>query len=126
LQPKGRNDWNLAMTVLRQLILAAILVLLACGPGCGRLDRRTRGILSAASRVESFRLDGKADPLDRKKQAVRRMGGFPVIAQGKDQGPKFAARLAALLADQSTYNRQFREMFLAGCGLPRLEGGRGC
>ncbi len=62
-------------------------------------DRAVR-IIEGATKVEVFRIEPMMPP----KYAGRTIEGYPVLSQGKDQGPDFAKRLAAVLLDDKTYD----------------------
>lgn len=103
------------MTPQRLLVLAALLLLLGCGSSKGRPDSRTTSILAGATRVEVFRIDGRNDPPDPTpiNPGDPTVGGYAILARGKDQGREFAATLADTLGDGRTYTDRF-----AGCFWP--------
>lgn len=59
-------------------------------------------VLKGAERVEVFRLDQSRFPRGESLE----FPGFAVLSIGKVQGKKFAARLAAVLLDEKTYNAE--------------------
>ena len=77
------------MNVLRLVVLASLLTLTGCGRS--RIDSKSKQILENADRVEVFRIDGgeKANP-----KPGKRLDGYLVISQGKDQSKEFAKKLA--------------------------------
>jgi hypothetical protein len=94
-----------------------------CLPGCqsaqgtARLGRRSVDILSAATKVEVFRLDGRRQPGDwQPKPGETSLCGFPITARGPDQGEAFARKLADLLLDERTHTRETAACFLPGIG----------
>jgi hypothetical protein len=54
--------------------------------------------MSRADRVEAYRIG----PDKTAKKGARNVDGHPVLARGKDQGQKFAARLATVLLEDRT------------------------
>jgi hypothetical protein len=101
----------------RVLVVAACLALLGwCqSPAKERLGGPTVAILTGATKVEVFRVDGleKGPPQEPVPQA-KRISIFPVIAQGKDQGREFAAKLAGILFDERTYTKEYKKCFWPG------------
>jgi hypothetical protein len=77
------------------------------------LDEKTVAILSGATKVEVFRLEG-AGPVNPQASAKRHISGFAVAAQGKDQGRAFARKLADVLLDEKTYSTTFALCFTPG------------
>lgn len=65
-------------------------------------------VLKAPEKVECFRLEGtystapKEDP--EAEKAVKRIRGYPIAAQGKDQDAAFGGKLAAVLFDEKSYD----------------------
>lgn len=102
----------------RLLISAAFLLLLGCSAGKGRPDRRTAGILTGATKVEVFRIDGRGpnDPSGTTpiKPGDPTVGGYAIMARGKDQGREFAAKLWDILNDNKTYTDKFAKCFNPG------------
>jgi hypothetical protein len=108
----------------RLLVLAVAAVLLGCADAprpdakglASNYTDRTKAILSGATKVEVFRLDGEDLDLGGKTQATgeRRIGGYRVTGQGPDQGREFAVRLAAVLSDEKTYTDRFAACFWPG------------
>jgi hypothetical protein len=70
------------------------------------LDWRTRVILNGATKVEVFRIDGGDAGRDARvfTPGDGVMDGYRITAQGTDQGPEFAARLAGMLTDRWGYS----------------------
>lgn len=67
------------------------------------MSSRGVAILKGAARVEVFRVS----PLESTAHSGNEIGGYPITARGKEQGPGFAARLAAvLLNDGVTQNEK--------------------
>jgi len=62
-------------------------------------DRAVR-IIEGATKVEVFRIK----PMQEQKPAGEVIGGYTVLSAGRDQGPDFARRLAAVLLDDKTYD----------------------
>jgi hypothetical protein len=58
----------------------------------GGVNRSASSILRHGTRVEVFRVDPK--PGEDRADAV---GGYPILAVGREQGPEFAARLSEVL-----------------------------
>ena len=78
--------------------------LMAVGLGCDSGNRiPSATTIRGPTRVEVFRVGSTpADP-----SAGDTIGGYPILATGKEQGPDFAARLAKLLrSDGVTPNRK--------------------
>jgi hypothetical protein len=73
-------------------------------------------VFADASKVEVFRLDGKEFSKDEggPLKKGRRVGGFLVTAQGKDQGRKFAGKLLDILNDNKTYTNKYALCFWPG------------
>ena len=61
---------------------------------------RVVGILASASRVEVFRVfpEKPTEPMGKE------CGGYPVISTGKERDREFAAKVAAILFDEKTYD----------------------
>jgi hypothetical protein len=109
---------------------ARLLVLIACLPlaGCGQGQQRQAPTdepaspvqaeaakLRGATKVEVFRIDGDDRPLDKARApAAKVVGGYPVIAQGPDQGAAFAGRLADVLSDRAAYTDNYAKCFWPG------------
>jgi hypothetical protein len=109
------------MAVLRCLLLAAVLAAV-WGCGAGHLDRRTRDSLRGATRVEVFRIDGMTDPFEKARPEEKRIDGYSVIAQGKDRGKEFGARLADLLDDRGTYSDAYAKCYQPGVAFRAWKG----
>jgi hypothetical protein len=109
----------------RFLFLTLPLLVLGCGSGKGRPDRRTAGILAGATKVEVYRIDGRNDPPDPTpiKPGDPTVGGFAILARGKDQDRPFAAQLADILADEKTYTDKFAACFWPGVAFRIYQGG---
>jgi hypothetical protein len=99
----------------RFFALALPLLVLGCGSNTGRLDgrpargrpdSRTAGILAGATKVETYRIDGRNDPANATpiKPGDPTVSGYAILARGKDQGRPFAAQLADILADEKSYS----------------------
>jgi hypothetical protein len=58
----------------------------------GGVSRSASSILRHGTRVEVFRVAPKYD-----KDAAGAIGGYPILAVGREQGPEFAARLGEVL-----------------------------
>jgi hypothetical protein len=126
------------MMMLRLLVLSCPVLLLGCGargptetepldnapqqadvdkgPAKNRLDSQTRAVFAGATKVEVFRLVGRERFRDgeEKPKEGRRIGGFRVTGQGKDQGRTFARKLLGILDDDRTYSKRFKECFWPG------------
>src|SRR5262249_278737 len=76
------------------------------------LGRQTVDILSGATKVEVFRIDGKGDRQPKPGEAA--MLGNPVTARGKDQDEAFAKKLADVLLDDRTYTEEWAKCFRPG------------
>jgi hypothetical protein len=66
----------------------------------GFLGNRTVSILAGATRVEVFRVSSVRDI---KGTSKMRIGEYPVVSTGKEQGKPFAQRLSAVLFDNRNY-----------------------
>jgi hypothetical protein len=85
----------------RFIVLAPAVLLLGCAKE--HFDSRSKAILAGATKVEVFRLDPEDSPYRFDKPRVdgeKRIGGWLITAQGKDQGKEFAVKLAALLDEK--------------------------
>jgi len=118
------------MSLPRCILLVPCLALLGCGTGkdhpesatiavlgSGKdhLDSATVAALESATRVEVFRID--SSPSTRQNRTApgeTRIGPYLVTAQGKEQGPAFAARLRDVLFDRKTYSNSKSECFSPG------------
>src|SRR5271156_1276059 len=100
--------------ILRLLLLASCFLVLGCGKKS--LDSRTTAILAGATKVEVFRIDPISGhmPKSTRKEGEKRIMGFLVIAQGKDQGKEFADKLSQILFDRATYSDQISMCFDPG------------
>ncbi len=89
----------------RLLALAASIVISSCSGSRTGLNNWTKSILAGAGRVEVYRIDGGGpDHVEvHPKPGEPSIGGFRVTAQGKDQGPEFATRLADVLLDPANH-----------------------
>jgi hypothetical protein len=63
-----------------------------------------------------FRIDGKDGPPAATPRAPGdpTVGGFAILSRGEDQGQRFAARLADILLDDTTYSDRFAQCFWPG------------
>jgi hypothetical protein len=107
------------MSFFRLFALAPLLVLVACGhqtPRNKHINSQTAAILSTATRVEVYRIDGRNDPPDPTPIAPGdpTVGGYAITGRGKDQGKEFARKLADVLLDDSTYSDSFAACFWPG------------
>lgn len=113
------------MNPRKLLSLIVLLLVLGCGVGVkrpdgstfkGSPDTRTAAILTGATKVEVFRIDGGEESPGPKatKPGDVAVDGYPVLARGKDQNKKFAAKLADILSDEKTYTDQFSKCFWPG------------
>lgn len=105
---------NLFMIRLRILALIPFVILLGCDGFTSRFNRRTRGIIRGATKVEVFRTRDREEWGKPRLEGVQRICGFPVIAQGADQGPPFAARLAEVLLAEQSYTDRYAKCFWPG------------
>jgi hypothetical protein len=64
-----------------------------------RLGERMVEILKGATKVEAFRVRGQ--PAEKAEQG-KSVGGYPVTATAKEQGPDFARRLGALVQEENS------------------------
>jgi len=106
------------MTALRLLGLALFLSLAGCSATPSQTVKKTLGeptiaILEGASRVEVFRIKGDHSSVEQNPPA-KKIGGYPITAQGQDQGKDFAAKLAKVLLDEKTYSNTFARCFDLG------------
>jgi hypothetical protein len=88
------------------------------------LDEKTVAVLAGATKVEAFRLES-AGPANAGIQSQRQFDGFAVKAQGKDQGPALAKKLADVLLDEKTYSTTFAACFTPGVAF-RVWNGDAC
>ena len=104
------------MTLNRLLVPVVFLLLCGCGAHKGLPDRHTTAILSGATKVEVFRIDGLMDPPNAKpiKPGDPTVGGYAILARGKDQSSEFATKLADVLADDKTYADAYAKCFWPG------------
>jgi hypothetical protein len=111
------------MCLPRLVVLALPATLLGCSSP--KPDARTRDILAGATKVEVFRLDGKWEGEVGVKGGASPefIGRFPVTARGADQGPEFAAELAAVLADPTVYSGPFAKCYWPGVAFRVWKGG---
>jgi hypothetical protein len=90
-----RSDYfscSLDTSMRRLLSLLFIVALSACSFGCGDgISREGRAVLREGTRVEVFRVSSEPS---RQPTGGPTIGRYPVLSQGKDLGPDFAARLA--------------------------------
>src|SRR5215472_16627494 len=99
-----RNEGQ-AMVATWALVLASLVVSEGRAPsGNGLVDKQTREILDNADKVEVYRINGgeKGDKVPKRRDG-RKISGFPVISQGKNQGKEFARKLGAILADKQIH-----------------------
>ncbi|MCK6471503.1 MAG: hypothetical protein L6R28_07135 [Planctomycetes bacterium] len=65
-------------------------------------------VLKAPEKVECFRIDGKnhltPEQQAKVEEATKRIRGYAITAQGKDQDAAFGGKIAAVLFDEKTYN----------------------
>jgi hypothetical protein len=104
------------MTPNRLVVLIVFLLLCGCGAHKSRLDRHTTAIFSGATKVEVFRVDGldkspNGKPINPGDPTV---GGYPILARGKNQSSEFATKLADVLADDKTYTDVYNKCFYPG------------
>jgi hypothetical protein len=102
---------------LTKLLLGA-LVLLAAGGGSvaeppvakvkARLGEKTIALLDGATKVEAFRIDGKARAGD------KAVAGFRITGTGKEQGKPFAGRLGSGLQQEKTLFGKQARCFIPG------------
>src|SRR6516165_585542 len=98
------------------LLMAPLLMVVGCGSSTKGLGSDTKAILKGATKVEVFRIDaddGRAPQTTRKASGKGRVGRYSIVAQGEDQGPEFASKLARVLLDESAYSNAW-----AGCFWP--------
>jgi hypothetical protein len=86
------------------LVLALALPCLAAKPPSARvktfLGDRAVDVLSATDKVEVYRVQGFRNKPDDKAEMI---GGYAVLAKGKEQGKEFAGRLREVLFNDKTY-----------------------
>jgi hypothetical protein len=85
------------------LVLASLVVSEGCAPGKDRVDKQTRDILANADKVEVYRVASGKSEKPPKPTDGRKISGFPVISQGKNQGKEFARKLGAILVDKQMH-----------------------
>jgi hypothetical protein len=84
-------------------------------------------IVKNATRVEVFRVYSGGAPGTKKMPKFigdLSISGFPVWAQGKDQGHDFASRLADVLSDKDSYSDSFAKCFDPGVAFRAWQGER--
>jgi hypothetical protein len=98
--------------------------LLGCGAHKSRLDSRTAGIFSGATKVEVFRIDGRYDPPNAipVKPDDPTVGGYTILARGKNQSSEFATKLASVLANDKTYTDWHANCFWPGVAFRAWKG----
>jgi hypothetical protein len=106
------------MSRVKLLMLAAISINLGCSQTPTHrlaLDAATTDILAGASRVEVFRTDGEGryHP-EKQKPGQMKIGGFPVIGKGHDQGKEFAGKLRDILFDDQLCTDLWVKCYLPG------------
>jgi hypothetical protein len=124
------------MRASRVFLLVACLPLAGCGHGQPQpaqpasADAPAKPVpagaatLRSATKVEVFRIDGSdLDPGKEPDRAAKAVGGYPVIAQGPDQGAVFAGRLADVLGDRATYTDRYAKCFWPGVAFRAWKGG---
>jgi hypothetical protein len=97
--------------------MAPLLMLVGCGSSTKGLSRDTKAILRGATKVEVFRIDaddGREVHPTRKASGKGNVGRYSIVAQGDDQGPEFAAKLAGVLLDESGYSNMWARCFWPG------------
>ena len=94
---------------IRFLALAALMVLAGCSGMPPGVRSGKCQLLRKATKVEVFRLDPLVEGRKPAPEDVR-IGGFLVIAQGKDQGAGLAVKLADVLSDNSIYTDGFPQV----------------
>ncbi len=98
---------------MRFLMFSLLLALL----GCTKPYSPKVAHVAGASKVEVYRIDGKKDQRPRLAETGEtRFDGWSILYKGKDQSPKFAAKLASLLADEQTYTDSYIGCFWPGVG----------
>jgi hypothetical protein len=101
-------------TATRSCLMALILVV-----GCSSAEMPSRSepsakarkylgdealwVLAGGTRVETFRIDGESRRAGKSQGPGERIGSYLLLSRGKDQGPDFAADLAAVLFKDETY-----------------------
>jgi hypothetical protein len=90
------------------LVLVLALPCLAAKPPSTRvknfLGDKAVDVLSAADRVEVYRIQGfRPDPQKKPDDKAEKIGGYMVLAKGKEQGKEFAGRLREVLFNDKTY-----------------------
>jgi hypothetical protein len=116
------------MSYVRLIPLAFLVLAIGCAsdkpvahrpktrePG-KRLDARSIAIVSAATKVEVFRIDPMDGPHQRTPKLLgqNRIGGYLVTKQGTDPGADFIARLVDTLFDDSAYSDEFAKCYDPG------------
>jgi hypothetical protein len=100
------------MVPLRPLVMVLLVAPLGCGKTKSPLHPQTEAVLTGATKVEVFRINGREDaPKSRGKNGIC---GYPIISRGKDQGPEFAAKLADILTDGRSYSKTYAHCFEPG------------
>ncbi len=76
-----------------------------------RIGNQTTGILTGATRVETFRVMSQGE-LENPHNHItvsptaQKIDGYSVIATGKEQGPPFARKITDILFDEGTYTNE--------------------
>jgi hypothetical protein len=76
----------------------------------GILGDDTVGVLKNATKVEPFRID----PTKTTDGTIKRIGDYPIIAVGKEQGKDFTLRLTNVLFTDATYEGRSAKCFDPG------------
>src|SRR5262245_11340847 len=89
------------------LVLVLTLPCLAAKPPSARvkdfLGDKAVDVLSAADRVEVYRIQGFRPDARKPDDKTEKIGGYTVLARGKEQGKEFAGRLREVLFNDRTY-----------------------
>lgn len=109
-----------------RLVLVVIVGLAGCADSKKGLNRQTKAILSGATKVEVYRIDGMeeyANPEQKPKQlGDLTFDGYPVTGTGKDQGKEFAAKLYAVLSDDRSWSNAWAFCFTPGVAFRAWDG----
>ena len=82
------------------------VVVFGCGPPAGAIPGYS--ILKGVNRVEVFRVGSEELPEGSTEKAL---GGYPILAMGKEQGASFASRLSKVLRSEGVIDNEYK------CGL---------
>ena len=104
------------MNLTKHLLAAVVLVVagsasVAEAPTAkvkARLGEKTIALLDGATKVEAFRIDGRARAGD------KAIAGFRITGTGKEQGKQFAGRLSAALQQEKTLFGKPAHCFVPG------------